>query len=107
MQDNSELVVYQNNGCNIYECPRKRQYNNPIINEYDRIYRFEIKGKNQPTIEDICQLVYYILKNKVLEKPFYKYKMMVIDAVCSAEAERLNINNIPNKKMQTGMDSWM
>jgi len=81
-------IVYQNNGFIITEHPRKREYNNREINEYDRIYRIQITGINQPTIEDCAMLVYYLLKNKILEKPFQDYKEKIYDAINKAEYER-------------------
>ena len=81
-------IVYQNNGFIITEHPRVRQYDVPEINKYDRIYRVKIVGTNQPTIDDVAKLVYYILKNKILENPFQEYKEKIFDAINKADYER-------------------
>jgi len=86
-------IVYKNNGCMIEECPRKRHYNYSEIARRDRIYRFHITDGNQPTIEDIAKMVYYILKNKILENPFQEYKEKILDAINSAEYERFYPEN--------------
>ena len=83
-----EKIVYQNNGFIITEHPRKREYDDSEINRRDRIYRFKIVGTNQPTIEDCAKLVYYLLKNKILENPFQEYKEIILDAITQAENER-------------------
>ena len=83
-----EKIVYQNNGFIITEHPRKREYNDGEIDRRDRIYRLKIIGTNQPTIEDCAKLVYYLLKNKVLENPFQEYKEIILDAINQAEQER-------------------
>ena len=83
-----EKIVYQNNGFIITEHPRKREYFNSEINNKDKIYRFKILGTNQPTIEDVANLVFFILRNKVLDNPFYEYKDIILDAINKAEYER-------------------
>jgi hypothetical protein len=83
-----EKIVYQNNGFIITEHPRKRDYNIKEINDKDKIYRLKIIGTNQPTIDDICNLVFFILRNKVLDNPFYEYKDKILDAINKAEYER-------------------
>jgi len=90
-----EKIVYQNNGFVITEHPRNRNYNYSEINRRDRIYRIKINGINQPTIEDCAMLVYYLLKNKILEKPFQEYKEKILDAINKAEYER----NYPEGKI--------
>ena len=81
-------IVYQNNGFVITEHPRFRNYNIEEIQRKDRIYRINLDRTNQPTIEDVAMLVYYILKNKVLENPFQEYKEKILDAINKAEYER-------------------
>ena len=81
-------IVYQNNGFIITEHPRKKVYHDSEINRRDKIYRFKIVGTNQPTIDDCAKLVYYILKNKILDNPFYEYKDKMLDAINQAENER-------------------
>ena len=83
-----EKIVYQNNGFIITEHPRKREYSDSEINRRDRIYRIKIVDTNQPTIEDCAKLVYYLLKNKIIENKFYEYKDIIIDAINQAEYER-------------------
>lgn len=86
-------IVYKNNGFIITEYPRKRDYYNREINKKDRIYRVTIMGTNQPTIDDIANLVFFILRNKVLDKPFYEYKDKILDAINRAEYERFYPDN--------------
>lgn len=81
-------IVYNNNGFSIIELPRKREYGIKEINDNDRIYRIRLLGDNQPTIEDVAKLVYYILKNKILENPFQEYKEIILDAINKADYER-------------------
>lgn len=81
-------IVYQNNGFIITEHPRKRDYVISEIQMNDRIYRIRLDGINQPTINDCAMLVYFLLKNKILEKPFQKYKEIILDAINKAEYER-------------------
>jgi len=83
-----EKIVYQNRGFIITEHPRKREYGLKEINDKDRIYRLKIVGTNQPTIDDIANLVFFILRNKVLDNPFYEYKDKILDAINRAEYER-------------------
>ena len=83
-----EKIVYQNNGFIITEHLRKREYNDSEINRRDRIYRIKIDGSNQPTMDDCAMLVYYLLKNKILENPFQEYKEKILDAINKAEYER-------------------
>lgn len=83
-----DKTVYQNNNFWITEHPRKRMYNDAEIDEYDRIYKFHIAGSNQPTVEDIGMLVYYILRNKIIENKFQEYREVIADAIFKAEADR-------------------
>jgi len=80
--------VYKNNGFVITEHPRKREYDNPDINKYDHIYRISITGINQPTIEDAAMLVYFLLRNKIIENKFQEYREIIADAIFKAEADR-------------------
>jgi len=81
-------IVYQNKGFTITEHPRIRDYGIPEINRKDRVYRIMLSGTYQPTIEDCAKLVYFLLKNKVVENKFYEYRDMILDAVYKAEYER-------------------
>ena len=83
-----EKIVYQNDGFIITEHPRKREYNDSEINRRDRIYRIKIVGTNQPTIDDCSKLVYYLLKNKIIESKFQEYKEIILDSINKAEYER-------------------
>ena len=83
-------IVYQNNGFIITEHPRVREYNDDEINEKDRIYRIQIIGINQPTIDDCAKLVYYLLKNKVKENKFQEYRMKILDVINKAKFDRKN-----------------
>jgi len=96
-----EKIVYQNNGFIITEHPRKREYENETINENDRIYRIALLGSNQPTIDDCCELVYYLLKNKVYEHKFKEYKSKILYAIERADKDGVRINR------NMSMDSWM
>ena len=89
-----EKIVYQNNGFIITEHPREREYGDSEINRRDRIYRIKIVGTNQPTIEDCAMLVYFLLKNKILENKFYEYKDIIMDAINKAENERYYPENL-------------
>ena len=87
-------IVYQNNGFQILEYPRIRNYNIDEINRKDRVYRIRLIGDDQPTIEDCAKLVYYLLKNNVIENKFYEYKDMILDAIYKAENERSYPENL-------------
>ena len=88
-----EKTVYKNNGFIITEHPRKREYDDPLINKKDRIYRIKIIGTNQPTIEDCAELVYYLLKNKIYYKKFVEYKDIILNSIKRAENDREDDNN--------------
>ena len=82
-------IVYQNNGFIITEHPRVREYFNSEINDNDKIYRIKLLyNTNQPTIQDVGKLVYYLLKNKILENKFQEYKEIILDEINTAEYER-------------------
>jgi len=88
-------IVYKNNGFIITEYPGVRQYDVSEIDRRDRIYRFQLNTKeNQPTIEDVAMLVFFILKNKILENPFQEYKEKILDAINKAEYERFYPENL-------------
>jgi len=78
-------IVYKNNNLIITEHPREREYNSSLINNNDRIYHIKTIGDNRPTIEDVCQIVYYILHNKVYYSKFLEYKRQILDAIHKAE----------------------
>ena len=80
-------IIYQNNGFIITEHPRKRVYGDPVINKKDKIYRIQIIGINQPTIDDCAELVYYLLKNKIYYNKFLGYKDKILNAIKKAENE--------------------
>ena len=110
MQDNIR-TVYQNNlndfnSLKITEHPRIRNYNDETINNNDRIYRVTIIGEYQPTIEDVCQLVYYLLKNKILDYKYIEYKSMVLSSIKKAEMERVKEKD-NRKQNSTGLNAWM
>jgi len=86
-------IVYENNGFIITEHPRRRYYNNSEINRRDKIYRIQVTGVNQPSIEDCSMLVFYLLKNKILEIKFQEYKEKILDAIYKAENERFYPEN--------------
>ena len=94
-------VVYQNNGFVITKHPGVRVYDDEVINEEDRIYRIKLLGTNQPTIDDCCELVYYLLLNKKYEHMFQKYKKKILEAVDKADKDGIRIN----KNMS--IDKWM
>ena len=54
----------------------------------DKVYRIKINGVNQPTFDDLCEAIYYLLKNKVFDHAFLHYKDKVLDAINRAEVER-------------------
>jgi len=83
-----ERIVYENNGFTILECDRVKQYDLKILNDNDKVYRIKINGVNQPTFDDLCEAIYYLLKNKVFDHAFLHYKDKVLDAINRAEVER-------------------
>ena len=83
-----EKIVYENNGFVIVECNRMKHYDDPLLQQNDRVYRIRVTGTNQPTFDDICELLYYLLKNKIYYGAFVKYKDMVLNSIKRAENER-------------------
>ena len=94
-----EKIVYQNNGFVITEHPRIKTYDDELLNENDKVYRIKIIGTNQPTFDDICETLFYLLKNKIYDGAFLQYKGKVLDTILKAEKER-SVNH--NK-----LDNWM
>ena len=95
-----EKIVYQNRGLNILECGGVKPYRDEELAKLDNIYRIEINGRHQPTIDDLCELVYYIMMNKKYDKPFYEYKNKIISAINKADKDR-------KIKYNTGIENWM
>jgi len=86
-------IVYRNDktGFLITESPGEREYSNSDIHKYDKIYKMSIRDNSQPSIEDAKMLVYYLLKNKILENKFQEYKEIIVDGIFKAEADRNKI----------------
>ena len=83
-----EKIVYNNNGFQIIECPRLKEYSDSVLNDNDRVYRIRIIGMNQPTFDDICETLFYLLKNKVYDHAFEFYKQKVVDTLGRAADDR-------------------
>ena len=81
-------IVYQNKGFIIMEYPRFRDFKNNEINRKDRRFRLRIVGDNQPEIVDCAKLVFYLLKNIVVENEFQRCKEIILDAIYKADNER-------------------
>jgi len=85
-------VVYANTigraSLEVLELPRQRIYNDDAINQHDRVYQIHTTGAYQLTIDDACRIVYYLLKNKIRDKPFKEYKYKINSAIYQAERER-------------------
>lgn len=84
-------IVYNNNGFQIIEYQSERYSRNSQLGA-DKIYHILVKGENRPTFEDICETLFYLLKNKIYDGAFLQYKGKVLDTINRAEKERVSIN---------------
>jgi len=91
-------IVYENNGFKIIEYPSER-YNEDSKLGADKIYHIKIDGENRPTFDDICETLFYLLKNKIFDGAFLQYKGQVLDTILRAEKERSERNK--------QLDEWM
>ena len=89
-------------GIIIREYPGKRDYHNDEINEKDRIYRISIYGKYQIRIEDVTEIIYYLLKNSVLEDEYQKNKKILLNGIKKSDKERLE-----KKERYNTIDYWI
>jgi len=91
-------IVYENNGFKILEYPSERYKEDNKLGA-DKIYHIKVDGENRPTFNDICETLYYLLKNKIFDGAFLQYKGQVLDTILKAEIER--------KTIQKELDEWM
>ena len=102
-----DKLIYTNNGFRIYQCPRQRLYPDEIINNEDHIYRIEIIGKHQPTIDDAMEIWYYLLLNKIYDNKFFEYGDKMISTFERARLKRLEIKTGREMNKKTEMwDGW-
>ena len=91
-------IVYENHGFIIIEYPSERYKEDSDLGN-DKIYHIKVEGENRPTFNDICEALFYLLKNKIYDGAFNQYKGQVLDTILKAEKERKEINK--------QLDEWM
>jgi predicted YcjX-like family ATPase len=108
-------IVYSNNGFKIIEYPTERYVDHPILSN-EKIYHIRVDGENRPTFTDICEALFYLLKNKEYDGAFEQYKHQVNETLFRAEIERTerknglvelskNINN--EREKLKNLSNWM